>query len=115
MKGKGATLTGSMPVPLRWWMRTAAGSCSEKKSHSNAPDGKYNEDHGPAFFALEKREIRKDLVTASANAVAQPKVHLGMHEGEGFYLGDLLYSLMPESHNDSAVAIEEHLCRIRSK
>ena len=25
-------LPGSMPVPLRWWMRTAAGSCSEKKS-----------------------------------------------------------------------------------
>ena len=25
-------LPGSMPVPLRWWMRTAAGFCSEKKS-----------------------------------------------------------------------------------
>ena len=37
------------------------------------------------------------------------KVHLGMHEGEAFYLGDLLYSLMLESHNDSAVAIAEHL------
>ena len=48
-------------------------------------------------------------MTASANAVAQPKVHLGMHEGEAFYLGDLLYSLMLESHNDSAVAIAEHL------
>ena len=48
-------------------------------------------------------------MTASANAVAQPKVHLGMHEGEAFYLGDLLYSLMLESHNDSAVAIAEYV------
>lgn len=54
------------------------------------------------ILALEKGNP-KDLVTASANAVAQPKVHLGMHEGEAFYLGDLLYSLMLESHNDSAV------------
>jgi len=42
------------------------------------------------ILALEKGNP-KDLVTASANAVAQPKVHLGMHEGEAFYLGDLLY------------------------
>ena len=60
------------------------------------------------ILALEKGNP-KDLVTASANAAAQPKVHLGMHEGEAFYLGDLLYSLMLESHNDSAVAIAEHL------
>ena len=58
------------------------------------------------ILALEKGNP-KDLVTASANAAAQPKVHLGMHEGEAFYLGDLLYSLMLESHNDSAVAIAE--------
>ena len=58
------------------------------------------------ILALEKGNP-KDLVTASANAVAQPKVHLGMHEGEAFYLGDLLYSLMLESHNDAAVAIAE--------
>lgn len=60
------------------------------------------------ILALEKGNP-KDLVTVSANAVAQPKVHLGMREGEPFYLGDLLYSLMLESHNDSAVAIAEHL------
>ena len=30
---KGSSLLpGSMPVPLRWWMRTAAGFCLEKKS-----------------------------------------------------------------------------------
>ena len=60
------------------------------------------------ILALEKGNP-KDLVTASANAVAQPKVHLGMHEGEAFYLGDLLYSLMLESHNDTAAAIAEHV------
>lgn len=60
------------------------------------------------ILALE-RGNPEDLVTASANAAAQPKVHLGMTEGEQFYLNDLLYSLMLESHNDSAVAIAEHL------
>lgn len=60
------------------------------------------------ILALERGNL-EDLVTASANAAAQPKVHLGMTEGEQFYLKDLLYSLMLESHNDSAVAIAEHL------
>ena len=40
-------------------------------------------------------------------AARQPKVHLGMKIGEKFYLEDLLYSLMLESHNDSAVVIAE--------
>ncbi len=48
-------------------------------------------------------------VTVSKNAVKQPKVHLGAAEGETFYLKDLLYSLMLESHNDSAVMIAEHI------
>ncbi len=60
------------------------------------------------ILALEKGNI-KDIVTASKTASAQPKVHLGMKEGEQFYLGDLLYSLMLESHNDSAVAIAEQV------
>lgn len=50
-----------------------------------------------------------DVVTASELAASQPKVHLGMQAGEQFKLGDLLYSLMLESHNDSAVAIAEHI------
>ena len=41
-----------------------------------------------------------EVVTVSANAAGQPKVHLGMKEGEQFYLGDLLYGLMLESFND---------------
>ena len=50
-----------------------------------------------------------EVVTVSANAAGQPKVHLGMKEGEQFYLGDLLYGLMLESFNDCAYAIAEHV------
>ncbi len=47
------------------------------------------------------------IATFSEVAAKQPKVHLGAGAGEKFYLRDLLYSLMLESHNDSAVAIAE--------
>ena len=50
-----------------------------------------------------------DIVIFSDNAASQPKVHLGASSGSKFYLKDLLYSLMLESHNDSAVAIAEHI------
>lgn len=50
-----------------------------------------------------------DYVTVSANAAAQPDVQLNIREGEQYYLEDLLYSLMLKSHNDSAVAIAEHV------
>ena len=51
----------------------------------------------------------EETATVSANAAAQPKVHLGVQSGEEFYVKDLLYSLMLESHNDSAVVIAEHI------
>ena len=51
----------------------------------------------------------EEIVTASAYAAAQPKVHLGMQKGMTYQMTDLLYSLMLESHNDSAVAIAEHI------
>lgn len=60
------------------------------------------------ILALEYGNL-SDIVTASANAAAQPKVHLGMRSGQQYKLEDLLYSLMLESHNDSAVAIAEHI------
>lgn len=50
-----------------------------------------------------------DIVTVSGNAASQPKVHLGMHTKQQFKLEDLCYSLMLESHNDSAVALAEHV------
>lgn len=50
-----------------------------------------------------------DYVSVSAKAAAQPDVQLGLTEGEQYYLEDLLYSLMLMSHNDTAVAIAEHI------
>ena len=58
------------------------------------------------ILALENRQ-EDQIVTASANAAGQPKVRLGVQDQEQFYLKDLLYSLMLESHNDSAVVIAE--------
>lgn len=60
------------------------------------------------ILALE-RGNPEDEVEVSSYAASQPQVHLGMSSGESFYLSDLLYSLMLESHNDSAVAIAEHI------
>lgn len=60
------------------------------------------------ILALEKGNL-SDICVVSQKAAAQPKVHLGAAKGTRFYLKDLLYSLMLESHNDSAVIIAEHL------
>ncbi len=60
------------------------------------------------IMALEKGDL-EDVVTASAYAAAQPKVKLYLSKGDQVKLKDLLYSLMLESHNDSAVAIAEHI------
>ena len=62
------------------------------------------------ILALEKGNL-EDTVIASEKASAQPRVHLGMQTGEQFFLKDLLYSLMLESHNDSAVAIADIIPR----
>ena len=45
----------------------------------------------------------------SSYAAKMPDVQLNIREGEEYKLKDLLYSLMLESHNDSAVAIAEHI------
>lgn len=50
-----------------------------------------------------------DYVQISNKAASQPDVRLGVHAGEQYYLEDLLYSLMLQSHNDAAVAIAEHI------
>ena len=50
-----------------------------------------------------------EIVTASAYASSMPKVHLGMRKGYQYKMSDLLFSLMLESHNDTAVAIAEHM------
>lgn len=60
------------------------------------------------ILALEKGNLN-DIVTVSEEAARQPEVHLGMKEGDQFYMEDLLYSIMLESHNDSAWAVAEHI------
>ena len=60
------------------------------------------------LLALESNRLT-EYVTVSKKAASQPKVHLGMLPNERYRLKDLLYSLMLTSHNDTAVAIAEHL------
>lgn len=60
------------------------------------------------ILAIESGRL-DEYVTVSGNAQGQPKVRLGLKEGESYKLEDLLYSLMLESHNDTAVAIAEFL------
>ena len=50
-----------------------------------------------------------EIVTVSDYAASMPDVQLGIRAGEQYRLEDLLYSLMLESHNDSAAAIAEHV------
>ncbi|MCI5856834.1 MAG: serine hydrolase [Agathobacter sp.] len=61
-----------------------------------------------AIVCLENSDL-DEIVTASAKAASQPKVHLGMKEGEQFYVRDLLYAMMLESFNDCAMALAEHV------
>lgn len=60
------------------------------------------------ILALEQGNM-DDLVEVSALAASMPDVQMGIREGERYRLEDLLYSLMLESHNDSAVAVAEHI------
>lgn len=60
------------------------------------------------IIALEQGNL-SDIVTVSSYAARMPDVQLNIRAGEQYYLKDLLYSLMLESHNDVAVAIAEHL------
>lgn len=60
------------------------------------------------IVALENGNL-DDIVTISENAARQPDVQLNVNTGEQYVLGDLVYSLMLESHNDVAVAIAEHV------
>ena len=60
------------------------------------------------IVALENANL-EDLVTVSDYAASMPDVQLNMKKDEQYRLGDLVYSLMLESHNDTAVAIAEHV------
>lgn len=60
------------------------------------------------ILALEYGNL-DDIVTVSKYAASMPDVQLNAKENEQYRLGDLLYSLMLESHNDVAVIIAEHI------
>lgn len=60
------------------------------------------------ILVLEHADLR-ETAEASKEAASQPKVHLGVCAGEKYYVEDLLYSLMLESHNDAAVILAEHV------
>lgn len=60
------------------------------------------------LVTLENADLEGE-VTVSAYAASMPDVQLNIREGERYRLRDLCYSLMLESHNDSAVAIAEHV------
>ncbi len=60
------------------------------------------------IVTLENCDL-EEVVTISSNAASQPRVRMGMKEGEQYPLKEMLYGLMLESYNDCAVAIAEHV------
>lgn len=60
------------------------------------------------ILVLEECDLQ-ETVAVSHYASTMPKVHCGLRKGETYKVEDLLYSLMLESHNDSAVALAEHV------
>lgn len=59
------------------------------------------------LYVLEHCDINK-MANVSKNAQIQPKVRLGVREGEVYKVKDLLYGLMLESYNDCAVVLAEY-------
>jgi len=58
------------------------------------------------IIVLEQGDLQA-FANVSAKAQSMPKVHLTVRQGEEYRVEDLLYSLMLESHNDSAVVLAE--------
>ncbi len=77
---------------------------NETVRHANASTTKIL----TCILALENASMT-DKVTVSENAASQEPTKLYMNAGDSFYMKDLLYSLMLPSHNDTAVAIAEHI------
>lgn len=61
-----------------------------------------------AILVLEQGNL-DDIVTISKNATYAPAVKMNLSAGEEITLRDLMYALMLQSYNDSAVAIAEHI------
>lgn len=61
-----------------------------------------------AIYVIENCSL-DDVAVVSKYASQQPKVRLGVTEGEQYQVRDLLYALMLESYNDCAVVLAEHV------
>ena len=79
-------------------------SKNENLRHANASTTKIM----TCILALENSSLN-DKVTFSRKAAAVEPSKLYAKAGETFYMRDLLYSLMVPSHNDTAIAIAEHI------
>lgn len=77
---------------------------NENVRHANASTTKIM----TCILALENCKLN-EKVTFSPYAASIEPSKLYANAGEVFYLKDLLYSLMLPSHNDTAVAIAEHV------
>ena len=66
------------------------------------------------ILALENSNLN-DVVKFSSYATSMEPTKLYAKKGETFYMRHLLYSLMVPSHNDTAVAIAEHISGSTSK
>lgn len=79
-------------------------SKNENLRHANASTTKIM----TCILALDNSSLN-DKVTFSKKAAAVEPSKLYAKAGETFYMRDLLYSLMVPSHNDTAIAIAEHI------
>lgn len=61
------------------------------------------------YMRENQTTVKEVPVEVSSYAASMPKVHLGMRKGQQYAFDELLYSLMLESHNDTAVAIAEYI------
>ena len=61
------------------------------------------------IVVLENVEDLSEMLTISPYASTMPKVKLYLNAGEQYQVRELLYSMMLESHNDSAVALAEYV------
>lgn len=77
---------------------------NENVAHANASTTKIM----TCILALENCKLNEKVKFSSYAASMEP-TKLYANAGEVFYMKDLLYSLMLPSHNDTAVAIAEHI------
>ena len=83
---------------------------NENIAHANASTTKIM----TCILALENCKMN-EKVKFSSHAASIEASKLYANAGEVFYMKDLLYSLMLPSHNDTAVAIAEHISGSSSK